>query len=418
MDYISDLHIHSKYAGACSEQLVLENLDSVARSKGIGIIGTGDFTHPLWYKEIAGKLYEVDDSGTYALKGNKAGTRFVLTSEVAVFFQGRTNSRVKKIHNLILAPNLEVVAQINEALGRFGNLGADGRPILQISNSDLIESLHKIDERIAVIPSHAWTPWFGALGQMGFDSIKEAYEDQEKRVFAIETGLSSDPGMNWRVSALDKYALVSWGDAHSLPKLGREATVISMDGGPSYDGIIYSIKEKKIRMTVEFYPEEGKYHLDGHRNCGVSMTPEEAKRYNNICPKCGKMLTIGVLHRVEELADRDDGYRPAGAAPYLHTVPLQEIIAYVTKKGAGTAYVANLYKKLIDEFGTEFNVLLKSDLAGIAKVDESLAKAIENVRSECVKIIPGYDGVFGIIDILGRINAEKGHGRQKQIIDF
>ncbi len=418
MDYISDLHIHSKYAGACSEQLLLENLDAAAKTKGLGMIGTGDFTHPLWYKELRERLVEVEGTGLYRLKGSGTNTLFMLTSEVANFFSTGPASVVKKIHNLIFAPSLEAVAQINEQLAKAGTLSSDGRPILQMSCSELVETLYGIDPRIVVTPAHIWTPWFGVVGAMsGFNSFEEAYEDQARHIYALETGLSSDPQMNWRVSKLDSYVPISGGDAHSLAKLGREATVFSMEK-PSYGEVISQIREKRFKMNIEFYPEEGKYHLDGHRNCNISLSPEEAKKYGNICPKCRKQLTIGVLHRVEELADREEGYRPRNAIPFVHAIPLHEIIAYVAKKGVGTAYVSNVYQKLIAEFGNEFSVILDGETERISKVDEGLAKAIENVRSERVRIIPGYDGIFGIVDILGERHEEKRQGSQKRISEF
>ncbi len=420
MDYITDLHIHSKYAGACSEQLVLENLDIAAKTKGIGIIGTGDFTHPLWYKDLKEKLVDASGTGLYALKGSSTGTRFMLTSEVCLIFGGSDTARVKKIHNLIFAPSIELVPQINEQLAKFGGTGglsSDGRPILNMSNSDLVERLYQIDSEIVVTPAHIWTPYFGVLGTFGFDSFEEAYEDQAKHIYALETGLSSDTLMNWRVSKLDKYVPISAGDAHSLAKMGREATVFAMEK-PSYAEMIAQIREKRFKMNIEFYPEEGKYHFDGHRNCNVSLSPDEAKKYGGICPKCRRRLTVGVMHRVEDLADRPEGYKPANAIPYVHAIPLQEIIAYVTKKGVGTAYVNSLYQKLVQEFGTEFNVLLNGEIGRISKVDEGLAKAIENVRGERVKIIPGYDGVFGVIDIMNQIHEERKQGNQKRISEF
>ena len=420
MDYIADLHIHSKYAGACSEQLVLENLDKAAKTKGIGIIGTGDFTHPLWYRDLKEKLVEAEGRGLYRLKSGSAGTLFMATSEVCVIFGDSATDNVKKIHNLIFAPSLDTVPQINEELARFGaagGLSSDGRPILKMSNSDLVERLYKIDPSVVVTPAHIWTPWFGVLGTMGFNSFEEAYGDQARRIYALETGLSSDTLMNWRVSKLDKYVPISAGDAHSLAKLGREATVFEMER-PSYSEIISQIKEKRFKLNIEFYPEEGKYHFDGHRNCNVSLSPGEAKKYGSICPKCRRKLTIGVQHRVDDMADRPEGYMPKGHIPYVHAIPLREIIAYVTRKGEGTAYVNTLYQKLVQEFGSEFNVLLYADMAKIAKVDAALAKSIENVRAEHVRIIPGYDGVFGIIDILDLMHEEKKRGTQRQMSEF
>ncbi len=420
MDCIADLHIHSRYAGACSGQLVLENIDRIAGIKGIKVIGTGDFTHPEWSKELRGKLDDAEGSGLYRLRGSATGTRFMLTSEVSLFFGGEAGGRVKKVHNLIYAPSLEAVSQINDRLCKYGDLGSDGRPILQLGNSDLVELMHGIDPGIMVMPSHVWTPWFGALGAMsGFDSLEEAYGDQVRRVYALEMGLSSDPPMNWRVSKLDRFALLAGSDAHSLPKIGREAVVFDIGGDKmSFKSIADSIREKRIKMTLKFYPEEGKYHFDGHRACSVSLSPADAMKYGNICPRCRKPLTIGVLHRVEALADRKEGEKPGSARPFVHIIQLQEIIAHASGKGANTAYVGRLYDSLVKAFGTEFDVLLNVDTKRIAETDPEVGKAIENVRSGRVRIVPGYDGVFGEIDISGRMRPAGKQGEQKRISEW
>ncbi len=422
MEYIADLHIHSRYAAACSDRLVPENIDAAAKMKGIDVIGTGDFTHPLWFAELKKKLEDPDKTGLYRLKGSKTGTRFMLTCEIATIFDSpHPNDYVKKIHNCVLAPSVEVVEQINDKLAKFGNLQADGRPVLKLSAAGLVEEMHSVSPDIMVFGAHIWTPWFGALGAFsGFDSIQEAYGDQAKRIHAVETGLSSDPEMNWRVSSLDNYSLISGSDAHSLEKIGREATIFDFgEQQMTFSKIRSKIMEHDTKMTIEFYPEEGKYHFDGHRNCGVSLSPEESEKYGNICPKCRKRLTVGVLHRVEKLADRESGEMPHSGRPYVHTVPLQEVIAYVSGKGVKTAYVQGTYDKLVREFGSEFDVLLKSDTASIEKVDEGLGNAISRIRDEKVKAIPGYDGVFGIVDILGRMNVEdRKKGRQSTIGDF
>ncbi len=307
-----------------------------------------------------------------------------------------------------MLPDLESAEQINEALAKYGNLSMDGRPQLNMKASELVEIVMNTSNEAFVFSAHVWTPWFGALGSMGgFNSIEEAYGDQAKHIHALETGLSSDPGMNWRISKLDKYALISGGDAHSLPKLGREATVFDFgEKEPTFKGITDAIKSKKIKYTIEFYPEEGKYHFDGHRNCKVSLSPEDAKRYNNRCPVCRKPLTLGVLHRVNELADREPGYVLKGAPPFVHAIPLDEVIAFVSNKGVQTMYVRETYDKLVNKFGTEFNVLLNAQIDEIREVDKQLATSIENVRNDRVRIAPGYDGVFGIIDILNVVNSQ------------
>lgn len=414
MEYIADLHIHSKYAMACSDQLTLENMDATAKEKGIKILGTGDFTHPRWIKEVKDKL--VESNGLYRLKGPSGDTNFVLSSEVCTIFEDRSK-KSRKIHNCMLAPNIEVAEQINAQLSKHGDLASDGRPALMMSPAELVETVHRISSDAFVFPAHLWTPWFGALGAFsGFDSIEDAYEDQAKHVHAYETGLSSDPVMNWRISKLDKYSIISGSDAHSLPKMGREAIVLDMDTGKlSYQELINRIKAKEMKLTIEFYPEEGKYHFDGHRNCNISLSPEESSRYGDRCPKCGKRLTIGVLHRIGQLADREEGYMPKGAVPYVHAMPLYEVIAYVMKKNTYSSYVKGAYKKLIERFGTEFNVLLNSDVEQIKEVDKDLGRAIGAVREGRVHLVPGFDGVFGIVDIFNEIKENKEKGRQSRI---
>ncbi len=419
MECIADLHIHSKYAMACSEQLTLENIDAAAREKGIRIISTGDFTHPRWISEIKNKLKD-NGCGMYSLNGGSESTMFVLGSEVCTIFEDRTG-KTRRIHNCILAPSIEVAEQVNSHLSKFGDLASDGRPVLnKISPSKLVEDLFNIDKNIFVFPAHLWTPWFGALGAFsGFNSIEEAYEDQSKHIYAYETGLSSDPPMNWRISKLDKYAIISGSDAHSIPKMGRESIIADMEKKDmSFVGLTGKIKRKELKLTVEFYPEEGKYHFDGHRNCNVSLSPQAAKRYGDRCPKCGRKLTIGVLHRIDDLADREEGYLPKGAVPYVHAIPLQEVIAYVTKKSQTSSYVKVTYAKLIRKFGTEFNVLMKSYPEQIAEVDRELARAIRIIREDRANVVPGYDGVFGVIDIFNEVKAKQDQGMQKRITEF
>ncbi len=418
LEVIADLHVHSRFSRACSENITINAMDTAAKEKGLKIVGTGDFTHPLWLNEIKKKLVEAED-GLYKIKGSSTGTRFILSVEVSNVFE--KDGKARKVHSVILAPSIEIVEQINGMLANYGNLSSDGRPTLNMSLAELVEILHGISDRIFVFPAHAWTPWYGVLGSSsGFDSIKEAYEDQEMHIHALETGLSSDPPMNWRVSSLDKYTLISNSDAHSLPKLGRESNVFEIEEGKlSYDEIISAITRKdrnKLKSTIEFYPEEGKYHYDGHRNCNVSLSPEAAMKFNDICPVCGKPLTIGVLHRVEELADRPKGFVPKDAIPFAHAVPLREVLAYIMKKGEATAAVNETYASLIEKFGSEFNVLLKATIEDIEGINKDLAKALENVRSEKVNLIPGYDGVFGIVDIMNRI--KKKEGMQSSLSEF
>ncbi|MEM3781737.1 MAG: endonuclease Q family protein [Candidatus Micrarchaeaceae archaeon] len=407
MEYIADFHIHSKYARATSPRIELESIDYIAREKGISICSTGDFTHPLWFKSLSEKLQEAEP-GLYAVKGSESGTRFVVGAEIATL-SGNTGSGVfgkagsaKRVHHLVLAPSLEAAAQISDALSKKGSLAADGRPMLSMSPAELVETIIGISKQAMVFPAHAWTPWFGVFGSMsGYDSMKEAYEDQEAHVHALETGLSSDPANNWRLSSLDKYALISASDAHSLQKIGREATVFEFEQGKlSFDAVAEAIKQKRVKYTIEFYPEEGKYHYDGHRRCGVSMPPEESKRRNNMCPVCGKTMTLGVMHRIEELADRPAGYSQKGFAPFVHAVPLEEILSKACGKPEGSKSLASMYSLFVSRFGSEFNVLLKAEISKIAEIDPKVAVAIENVRSNKVCIKPGYDGVFGVVDVL------------------
>jgi len=414
MKLYCDFHIHSKYSRATSEALDLDGIAQAARNKGISIVGTGDFTHPLWFKELKEKLKPAEE-GLYEYKG----MRFILTVEVSTVFR-RENS-IKKVHHVLHAPSIETAAQINETLSKYGNLDADGRPVLNVDPAELVEKIMSIDKNILIYPAHNWTPFYGCMGSENmFNSLEECYLEQEKNIHALETGLSSDPKMNWRLSILDKYSLLSSSDAHSAQNIGREMTVFELEE-PSYKAINEAIMKKdnrKLSLTVEYYPEEGKYHYDGHRNCNVSMSPEEAKKYGNKCPVCGKPLVIGVLHRVLELADRPDGFMPENASRFTYAVPLIEVLSYITNKGRGTQYVKSLYSSLLKRFGSEINVLLNEDIEAIKEVDKTLAEAIENIRTSKVNLIPGYDGVFGIVDMLNRIKKPTNSIKQKRISDF
>jgi len=310
MKFIADLHIHSKYSRATSPRMDLENLDEWARIKGIKVLATGDFTHPDWFKNLKEKL-EPAETGLYKLKGSSSGTRFILSVEISSIYPKL--GKIRKIHNLILSPSLGVAEKINAQLSQIGNLKSDGRPILKLDPRELLKIVLDISEDCFLICCHAWTPWFGIFGsKSGFDSIEECFGDYSKYIFSIETGLSANPPMNWRLSNLDRITLVSNSDAHSLNNIGREANVFDTD--LSYLGIRDAIKSKnpqKFLYTIEFYPQEGKYYYDGHRKCGISLSPEESKKYNNVCPVCGKPLTSGVLGRVEELADRPKELKPS-----------------------------------------------------------------------------------------------------------
>lgn len=402
MQFIADFHIHSKYSRATSRNMDLENLDKWARIKGIEVLGTGDFTHPEWLKELKDKL-EPAETGLFKLKESESKTRFILTSEISCIYS--KNNKTRKIHIIIFSPSFEAVEKINVQLGWIGNLKSDGRPILGLDAKELAKIVLNVSENCLIVPGHAWTPWFSIFGsKSGFDSIKECFEEYSKYIYSIETGLSSDPAMNWRLSALDKITLISNSDAHSPSKIGREANVF--DAEMSYPAIVDTIKtkdSKKFLYTVEFFPEEGKYHYDGHRLCSISLNPSESKKYNNICPNCGRPLTIGVLNRVEELADRPEGFKPENVIPFRSLIPLEEIIADALGQGVGTVEVDKEYKNLIEKLSSEFNILLnasKDDLK--AATLPEIAEGIIRVREGRVNIEPGFDGVYGKVRIFSK----------------
>jgi len=399
---IADLHIHGKYSRACSKELTLGNLEKWAKVKGIDLLGTGDFTHPKWIKHIKETLTE-DDTGF--LK-SKTGFPFMLQTEISLIYT--QDGKGRKVHNLIFAPSLEIVDQITEAFLKRGRIDYDGRPIFKIPCPEFVEMLKEISKDIEVIPAHIWTPYFGVLGNNSyFNSMKEAFQDQEKNIHAIETGLSSDPEMNWRLSQLDRYSLVSFSDLHSFwPwRIGREATLFDIN--EDYKSLIKAIRTKKgLRGTIEVDPAYGKYHLDGHRDCNVSLEPKEALKFNNICPKCQKPLTIGVLHRVEELADRPEGYKPKDAKEVYHLIPLSEIISTVIGKGVNTKAVWTEFNNIINKFNNELNVLMNVSLEDLKNVTEQkIAKLIIDFRNGKVDLEAGYDGVYGTIK---EIKKQKG----------
>ncbi|HOK00706.1 MAG TPA: endonuclease Q family protein [Candidatus Pacearchaeota archaeon] len=399
MNIIADFHIHSKYSRATSKDMDLESLDKWARIKGINVLGTGDFTHPLWYKNILEKLTPAEE-GLFKIKNSNSETRFILTSEISCIYS--KNNKVRKIHILIFAPSFEIVEKINSRLNLIGNLKADGRPILGLDAKELVKIILSISQDCFIVPAHIWTPWFSLFGsKSGFNSLEECFDNYSKYIFALETGLSSDPKMNWRLSALDNISLISNSDSHSPAKIGRETNVFDTD--LSYFSIIDAIKTKnkeKFLYTIEFFPEEGKYHYDGHRFCNISMSPKETKENKNICPVCHKPLTIGVLNRVEELADREDGFVPQNAIPFKSVVPLQEIIADVFNVLPTAKKVKEEYDKLIKNFKNEFEVLLKIPYNELKLVvREEIATAIVKMREGKVEVCPGYDGVYGKIKI-------------------
>ncbi len=385
-----DLHIHSKYSRATGKDLDLKNLEKYAKIKGIDVLGTGDFTHPKWIEEIKNNLRE--DNGVLYSKTNFP---FLLQTEISLMYS--QGGKGRRVHNIILAPSLEVVKQISEALGKRGRLDYDGRPIFNISCIELVDMMRKISEDIEIIPGHVWTSWFGAFGSVtGFDSIEEAFGDNSKYIHAIETGLSSDPEMNWRLSKLDNINLVSFSDSHSFwPwRLGREATEFNVK--LTYKAVLNAIRTGNgLISTIETPPQYGKYHWDGHRNCNIRIDPEKVK--DKTCPVCGKQLTIGVLRRVNELADREYGFRPKNAKEFKRIIPLSEIISNVISKGIATKGVWDIYNKLIQTFGTEMNILLnvsKDELLRV--VDNKLVNAILLNREGKIEFSPGYDGEYGV----------------------
>jgi len=406
MPFIADLHIHSKYSRTTSKSLDLESLDKCAQIKGIQVVGTGDFTHPAWLTHLKDNLTEEDGLFRYGK------TKFLLTSEISCIYS--EGGKVRKIHIIVLAPSFEVVDKINSELDKIGNLKSDGRPILGLSAKKLAEIILNISKECLIIPAHCMTPWFGLYGsKSGFDSLEECFGDLSKEIYAVETGLSADPKMLWQIKDLDNIALISNSDAHSAEKLGREANVFDVE--LSYKGISKAIKEKNLLYTIEFFPEEGKYHYDGHRNCDLSLSPEQTKKYNNICPNCGKPLTVGVLSRVKELAGRKSGEKPKGAIPFKSLVPLAEIIASCFNMGSSTKTVKKEYDKLIENFENEFEILLNTTYDNLKEVvSPEIAEGIIRVREGKIELEPGYDGVFGRINIFSK-SERKNFIKQKTL---
>jgi uncharacterized protein (TIGR00375 family) len=397
MKLFADLHIHSHFSRATSKDMNIVNLEKYGLLKGVNLIGCGDFTHPQWLSELKSVLKPDGDSGFFHYTNEKM--LFMLSAEIALIYS--EGGRVRKIHNVLLAPSFEIVDQINEWLGKRGNLSADGRPIFgRITCPEFVEAMMRISKDILVIPAHAWTPWFSLFGSMsGFDRIDDCFRDQTKNIFAIETGLSSDPAMNWRLSQLDRFALVSNSDCHSYYpwRLGREANVFDIK--PTYAEMVDAIKKKdpkRFLFTIETDPKYGKYHWDGHRLCNVVYSPKEALNHKNICPVCMRQLTIGVEHRVEELADRPEGHVPANAIPFKSMLPLSELIGGLYNMQPFSKKVFEVHAKLMKAFGNEFAVLLETPEEKLKSVvDEAVAKAIMKNRKGQIDVRPGYDGVYG-----------------------
>ena len=430
MRFAIDVHLHSRYARATSRDLNPENLHKWSALKGISVVGTGDYTHPAWFAELREKL-EPAEEGLFRLKPElsrsvdaelphscRGEVRFMLSVEISSIY--KKNGRTRKVHNVVILPGFEAVERLNARLGAIGNLNADGRPILGLDSRDLLEICLEVCSSVLFIPAHIWTPHFAALGaSSGFDSLEECFEDLLSHIFAVETGLSSDPPMNWRLSALDPFAIVSNSDAHSPQKLAREATCF--DTELSYPAILAALKDRHPRRftgTLEFYPEEGKYHYDGHRNCDVRWKPAQTLAAGGICPGCGRKLTVGVLHRVELLADRPEGARPAGARPCEYLVPLPEVIGAAVGVGPQSKKVRGIYEKLLGALGPELEILRSRTVEAIARCDEPLvAEGVRRMRTGELEILPGYDGEYGTIRIFS--DEERGQlGGQTFLFDL
>ncbi len=401
MTYVADLHLHSKYSRACSKDLTFENLAKWAKLKGIDLLASADFTHPVWLEETREKLTDAGD-GLFELDG----TKFVLGTEVNC--NAKQDGRSRRVHMLVFAPSLEAVDRIVVALRPVGKLEWDGRPTLHLTPRELLVTLLEIDERCFVIPAHAWTPWFGIYGsKSGFDSLDECFDDMATHVYAIETGLSSEPAMNWRIPGLDRMSIVSFSDAHSLPRIGRELTVF--EGPLTYDGLLNSLKTQGIDHTIEFFPESGKYHHSGHRKCGVNLSPAEVNSQGHRCPECGRPMTLGVLQRMESLSNREvetrlgtDGLiRGAdGRPPFRMLVPLQQIASEALQKGIGTKTVQRACDAIVKSFGSEMAALTEAPVEDLAKVaGERVADGIARVRRGEIAIVPGYDGEYGKVSV-------------------
>ena len=409
----------------------IEELSKFGARKGLSLIGTGDFSHPLWNKELKEKLGKGSD-GIYTYNNMK----FVLTNEISLIYS--QGGRGRKVHLLFMAPDFEVVDQINDWLKKKGRVDYDGRPIFGMSCPEFTEKLMEISRDNFIVPAHCMTPWFGIFGSMsGFDSVEECFQDQSKHIHALETGLSADPPMLWRISSLDRFSFISNSDSHSPwpSRIGRECNLFNL-GRLTYRAVIDAIKSKdpsRFTCTIEVDPSYGKYHFDGHRACNISMSPQEAKKRNNICPVCGKPLTIGVLHRVEELADRSDGYTPSNAIPFRRLLPLAELIAGKYRTAPLSKKVTEAERRFIDAFGSELCTLTDAPYEELKKIDDGLAELIIRNREEKLEVIPGYDGVYGIPVIGGNekeimkerakkipaVKKTRGSGRgQKSLADF
>lgn len=396
-----DFHTHSRFSRACSKNLTLPNIARACEIKGIDIVSTADFTHPKWIKECEEGLVETSD-GLFQLKDQSSQTRFILATEVACIF--KQGEKTRRLHLILLAPSLQAVYKLNAVLEEQGrNLRADGRPILGISGKELLKIILDIDPRYEMIPAHAWTPWFAVFGsKSGFDSLEECFDEFTPHIHAIETGLSSDPKMNWQLSQLDRILLVSNSDAHSPENFGREANAMNLNEVTYQEilDIMRSPSHENMMYTIEFYPEEGKYHADGHRDCAFFCNPEETKKMKGECPRCKKQLTVGVLNRINELADRAYGFRPNGAIDAKYIVPLKELIASIVGVGKTSKKINELYNHATRSLGSEFHILLDAQIADIrSAMGAHIAQGIERMRAGDVHVKPGYDGEYGIVSV-------------------
>ncbi|HRH31869.1 MAG TPA: endonuclease Q family protein [bacterium] len=416
MRRITDWHVHSRFSRACSQNLTLENNALWCQKKGVDVLGTADFTHPVWFQEIEKKLVEAEPGLFTLADGQFPDMRYMLTTEVSQIY--KKHDKTRRIHNLILAPSLEAVRKTNQWLLDSGfNLKADGRPILGLDSEELYKRLKDIDDRMVVIPAHAWTPWFSVFGsKSGFDSLEECFGSMAPHIFAIETGLSSDALMNRSCSMLDSIALISNSDAHSPEKFGREANVFDLEPHEfSFDGFMKALRDRDTRKflyTIEFYPEEGKYHVDGHADCGIALHPHDTKKHRGLCPKCKRPLTIGVMSRVADLHDRELASMPNNHVPQRSIVPLPEILAEVYGVvSPSSKKVKAMYDKMIPQLGNEFQILLDTSISDIQSFcGPDIAEAIRRVRGGEMSITPGYDGVFGKVKIFAeneRKSAQK-----------
>lgn len=426
---IADLHIHSRYSRATSQQMGIKEIARYAKIKGLHLVGTGDFTHPQWLHEIRETLVPEASSGLFELANNvESSVRFMLTTEVCTIFDYKNHT--KKVHHVIFTPTVEHAIQINDRLSKYGSLSADGRPILNMTAPHLVEEIMQVSADNMVFPAHAWTPWFSVFGAFsGFDSIDDCYQDMTKHIHALETGLSSDPPMNWRLSNLDRFTLVSNSDSHSFwPwRMGREANVFELET-LSYWEVTDTIRAKdtrRFKFTIETDPAYGKYHWTGHRNCNVSLSPAEARRFNNICPVCRRELTKGVEQRVEDLADRPAGFKAENAPGFMRLLPLSEIIATVLNVDSpSTQTVWKIYNSLLNRFGDEYTVLIDAPKEELFKtVEPAVADAIIKVREGTVRVVPGFDGVYGKLVLPSHTEASAPAApqrtvKQKNLADF